>query len=210
MLVWTPAWADTTAPARWMPKDGERLVFDVYRNGSKFGQHIVSFTRKGDALDVKTDIEFRVKVGPVTAFHYVHQSQETWTGAQIKTVRARTKSKGVWREMALDAVDGGLKVAGSAFRGVVPKSLVPSSHWDIRQMKQSEMLSTETGALLPMKVADRGVSAVKTASGTIEARRYDVDSELDASFWYDGSGRWVKCAFETDGQKIEYVLNEGA
>ena len=40
----------------------------------------------------------------------------------------------------------------------------------------------------------------------VDARRFDVDSDIDASFWYDASGRWVKCAFETQGSKIDYVL----
>jgi hypothetical protein len=56
-------------------------------------------------------------------------------------------------------------------------------------------------------VKDRGIEKVKIgASMMINARRFDVDSEIDASFWYDSEGRWVKCAFETQGSKIEYVL----
>jgi hypothetical protein len=59
-----------------------------------------------------------------------------------------------------------------------------------------------------MKVSDRGIEKVKTGSGMIDARRYDVDSELDASFWYDAQGRWVKTAFDAEGSKIEYVLRK--
>lgn len=65
------------------------------------------------------------------------------------------------------------------------------------------MFSTETGEMLPIKVKDRGMESVKVAGRMIEAQRFDVDSEIDASFWYDASGRWVKCAFETQGSKIE-------
>jgi hypothetical protein len=59
-----------------------------------------------------------------------------------------------------------------------------------------------------MKVTDRGIENIKAAGRSIEARRYDVDSELDASFWYDAQGRWVKTAFEAEGSKIEYVLRK--
>ena len=68
------------------------------------------------------------------------------------------------------------------------------------------MFSTETGEMLPMKVVDRGIEKIKAAGTTIDARRFDVTSELVASFWYDANGRWVKCAFTAEGSKIEYVL----
>jgi hypothetical protein len=86
--------------------------------------------------------------------------------------------------------------------------IIPSTHWNLRQMLQSQMLSTETGEMLPMTVIDQGVETVKTAFGDIQARRYLVRSQMDASFWYDDQGRWVKCAFTTDGQRIEYRLRE--
>lgn len=73
-------------------------------------------------------------------------------------------------------------------------------------MQQSKMFSTETGEMLPIKVKDLGMETVKAGGKMIEAQRFGVDSEIDASFWYDNAGRWVKCAFETQGSKIEYVL----
>ena len=54
----------------------------------------------------------------------------------------------------------------------------------------------------------RDVPHELAAAGDIEARRFDVKSELSASFWYDASGRWVKCAFTAQGSKVEYVLRE--
>jgi len=62
--------------------------------------------------------------------------------------------------------------------------------------------------MLPMKVVDQGVETVRTAIGDVRARRYLVRSQMDATFWYDDQGRWVKCAFLTEGQSIEYVLRE--
>ena len=60
--------------------------------------------------------------------------------------------------------------------------------------------------MLPMKVVDRGIEQIKAGGATIDARRFDVTSELSASFWYDAKGRWVKCAFTAEGSKIDYVL----
>lgn len=190
----------------WAPEDGERLVSDVYRDGGKFGSHVVAFKRAGDALTVDTDIELRVSLGPVTLFHYVHDATEQWANGALFAVRARTKTDGKWAALAADATADGLRIAGKAFSGVVPGAVIPSTHWNSTQMKQAAMLSTGTGEMLPMQVIDQGVERIRTSTGEIEARRVLVKSQMDATFWYDAEGRWVKCAFKARGSDVEYVL----
>jgi hypothetical protein len=192
----------------WQPRDRDKLVFDVFRDGSKFGAHVVEFRRTGDELIVESDVELKVALGPITFFHYVHDATERWSGGALRSIAAQTKKDGKWRSMTLEAVEGGLRIAGAGFKGIILPGAIPSTHWNIAEMKQSAMLSTETGALLPMTVTDRGAERVKTGAGWVEARRYDVQSEIAASFWYDAAGRWVKCAFEAQGSKIDYVLRE--
>ncbi|HEV7689498.1 MAG TPA: DUF6134 family protein [Hyphomonadaceae bacterium] len=202
LLVSAPAFAQ----ADWQPSDGDRLDFDVFRDGSKFGKHIVVFHKTGDALTVDSDIDLKVAVGPLTLFQYIHDVTEKYSAGNLLSVASKTKKDGKWKTLAAEAVTGGMKVAGAAFKGVQPGVLIPSTHWNVEEMKQAAMFSTETGAMLPMTVTDMGIEKVKTGQGMIDARRYVVKSELTASFWYDASGRWVKCAFNAQGSKIEYVL----
>jgi hypothetical protein len=196
------------APAQWTPADGDRLVFDVFRNGEPFGSHVVVFRRSGDTLTVDTDIELKVALGPLVVFHYLHDATEVWAGDRLASVVAKTKNEGRWSELAAQATEAGLKISGRAFKGVREGQVIPSTHWNVAEMKQAAMLSTETGAMLPMTVTDKGVETVKLASGEVEARRYHVKSEMEATFWYDAAGRWVKCAFKTKGQNVEYVLRD--
>lgn len=202
----------TMAPASgqpaWHPSDGDRLEFDVFRDGSKFGTHIVSFTKAGDRLTVDSDIELKVALGPLTLFHYVHDVTERYSAGHLVSVAARTKKDGKWKSLSISAVESGLKITGAAFDGVLQSEAIPSTHWNIAEMHQAAMLSTETGAMLPMTVIDQGIERVKVGAGEVEARKYLVKSELDASFWYDASGRWVKCSFVAQGSKVDYVLRE--
>jgi hypothetical protein len=194
------------ASAAWSPRDGEQLYFDVYRDGGKFGRHVVTFSRSGDRLTVASDIELKVAVGPVNFFHYVHKVTEQWSNGQLVSVNSRTKKDGKWTELSAQAADGGMRIAGSALNGVRPGIAIPSTHWNIAEMRGRSMLSTETGELLQIDVIDQGSDKVKTEAGLIDARRYLLKSNMDATFWYDASGRWVKCAFASQGSKIEYVL----
>lgn len=201
--IQAPAYAQT-----WQPSDGDRLEFDVFRDGSKFGKHVVVFSRAGDQLTVDSDIELKVAFGPLTVFHYVHDVTEQYSAGRLMSVVAKTKKDGKWKQLAADAVEGGLNVVGAAFKGLRTGVVIPSTHWNAAQLKQPAMFSTETGAMLPMRVIDQGLERVKVGSGEVEARRYLVKSELDATFWYDAQGRWVKCAFNAQGSKVDYVLRE--
>lgn len=203
MLAPMPAMAQP-----WQPAHGDKMEFDVLRDGGEFGSHIVQFAREGDTLTVDTDVVLKVSFGPLTLFDYSHDVTEKYVGGKLTWVGSRTKKDGKWTTLAAQADEGGLKVKASKFNGVLPGPVIPSTHWNRDQMTLPAMFSTETGEMLPMKVKDRGIEKIKAGGRTIEARRFDVDSELDASFWYDDQGRWVKCAFAAQGSKIEYVLRK--
>lgn len=190
----------------WRPAHGDKLEFDVLRDGGEFGTHVVKFSREGDSLTVKTDVALKVALGPITFFDYVHDVTERYVGDKLVWIGSRTKNEGKWKTLSVEPGEGGLAVKGSKFKGVIKGAVIPSTHWNRDEMKQPAMFSTETGEMLPIKVKDRGTESVKVAGRVIEAQRFDVDSEIDASFWYDALGRWVKCAFEAQGSKIEYVL----
>ncbi|MDP3493643.1 MAG: DUF6134 family protein [Hyphomonadaceae bacterium] len=190
----------------WQPANGDKLEFDVLRDGGEFGTHLVNFTREGDSLTVKTDVVLKVALGPITFFDYAHDVTERYVGSKLVWVGSRTKNGGKWKTLAAQPTEGGLSVKGDKFKGVLTGPVIPSTHWNRDEMKQPTMFSTETGEMLPIKVKDRGIEKVKAGGRMIDAQRFDVDSEIDASFWYDSAGRWVKCAFEAQGSKIEYVL----
>jgi hypothetical protein len=206
-MVFAPVMATGQAMAQpWKPAHGEKLAFDVLRDGGALGTHVVSFARDGDTLTVKTAVELKVAFGPLTLFDYAHDVTEKYLRDKLTWVGSRTKKDGKWKTLSAEAVEGGINVKGAKFKGLLKGMVIPSTHWNADEMKQAAMFSTETGEMLPMKVVDRGIEKIKAAGTTIDARRFDVTSELVASFWYDANGRWVKCAFSAEGSKIEYVL----
>jgi hypothetical protein len=206
-MVFAPVMATGQAMAQpWKPAHGEKLAFDVLRDGGALGTHVVSFARDGDTLTVKTAVELKVAFGPLTLFDYAHDVTEKYLRDKLTWVGSRTKKDGKWKTLSAEAVEGGIDVKGAKFKGLLKGMVIPSTHWNADEMKQAAMFSTETGEMLPMKVVDRGIEKIKAAGTTIDARRFDVTSELVASFWYDANGRWVKCAFTAEGSKIEYVL----
>ncbi len=194
------------AEFQWRPENGEALDFKVLRNGNEFGYHTVEFSVENDQIEVTNDIELKVSMGPLRLFYYRHESEEVWKDGQLHTMNGETRKDGDTLTMTVQKAEDALKVSGSGFDGEVSPMIIPSSHWNIQQVKSDKILSSENGEILEVSVEDLGQEEIQTENGTILANRFRMVSDLTVDLWYDESGRWVKCAFVARDQNIEYVL----
>ena len=83
----------TVAPpsfAATVPDDGV-LNFSVMRKGDKIGSHRMVFTHSNDKTSVNITTRIKVKVLFVTAYHFEHNSRETWQGDQMTSLWSKTK-----------------------------------------------------------------------------------------------------------------------
>ena len=191
----------------WTPKDASSLNFEVLRNGKKFGYHNVSFKWEGEELVVNNEIELKVTLGPLKLYSYEHKSVERWKDGVLTSMKGKTKKEG--ERLSMLAVKEGdqLSITGTGYEGMAPPSIIPSSHWNIREIQSSEILSSEDGKILPVDIKRIGEETLKFENGaSLKTTRYRLISDLTADLWYDENGRWVKCQFSARGQNIEYIL----
>jgi hypothetical protein len=208
---------------------GRTLAFTVYRNGKEIGHHTVSFQQEGSKRVVNVAVELTVKALGVTAYRYVHNSQEIWNAGTFQGLDSRTDDNGmkyvvrVHRDpnglivdrqvtpplVAASANDQGLQQAESG-RDLQPATMLPTSNWNFGQIGQSVLLNTQYGTPSHTKITPMGREPIKTASGaTIEATRYRYTGDLRMDQWFDDRGRWVRATFPAfDGSTIDYILQE--
>jgi hypothetical protein len=162
----------------------------------------------------------------VTAYRYMHRAQEVWNGETFQGLTAQTDDDGkryaiqIRRDRAALTVernarpgvqspatlDRGLQHDG-AVRTTLPPQLLPSTHWNVRQIRQSALVNTQTGTEARIQVSVLGRETIRTASASIEATHYRYTGDLVMDQWFDDTGRWVKTSFiASDGSTIEYVL----
>lgn len=207
VLALTPqSFAEPDSQLPWSPSDGEVLDFDVTRNGKSFGEHTVRFAVSDGEIKVRNDIELEASLGPIRVFYYAHESDEIWVNGRLSQMDGVTKKDGDTLTLDVEAQGDVLLVDGSGYEGEVPLDIVPSSHWNLNQIKSQKILSSENGEILDVKVEKVGTETVKVGDETLTADRYRLVSDLTVDLWYDQSGRWVKCQFEARGQSIEYHL----
>lgn len=201
--------ADAVAPQPWSVKDGAVIDYTVLRKGKPFGSHVLTFKKQSDdGFTVRSDVDLDVKLGPISLFKYRLDTTETWQGGKLIGLSGKTNNDGNKARVSASADGDTLNVDGTKFEGELPTSIIPSSHWNIRQVYSDRMLSTESGEVLDIEIEIIGTETVKVGSGAVDATHYRLISDINVDLWYDDQSRWVKLKFEVDGQNIEYVLNE--
>jgi hypothetical protein len=202
------------------------VTFAVYRNGENVGRHVLTFAQKGGSQVVTIDSDITVRAMSLVAYRYVHHGNEVWAGEQLQSMQASTEDNGRKFTVFAQHVGSHLKVerttagpvASAALDGfqvpdisreTLPASLMPTSQWNIRQVKQTALLNAQYGTVAHVKVVPGGREQIRTSTRSIEATRYTYSGDLRMDLWYDDRARWVKGIFVAfDGSTVEYILQE--
>jgi len=206
---------------------GPTHVFAAFRNGERIGTHALAFRQDGNTRTVTTSIDFAVKALGLTMYRYMHRGQEVWNGNTFESIATQTDDNGVRYVLKARQEPSGVAVVrdgggveqtsagdlgfqqGGARQLTMPANTLPTTHWNLDQVKQSAMLNSQNGNLARVQITPRGRETVRTANGTLQAMRYTYSGDVRMDQWFDDRGRWVKAAFKaSDGSTIEYILQE--
>lgn len=204
MFIGGPVAAEAAAPSA----SRQVLDFEVLRNGDPIGHHRVTITRDGDRTHVDIDIHLSVTfAGVLTLYRYIHKSEEDWQGDRLVHLQSTTDNDGKQSYLKAEAAPGGLQVDGSAFRGLLPASTVPTSYWRSDFVHRQPIMDSQDGHVLDVTIRQMSYEMASLSNTMVPARRYHVSGEFDWQLWYDSEGNWVKTAFKAvDGSSIEYRL----
>jgi hypothetical protein len=186
--------------------DGNALTFRAFIGDTDLGTHKMRWAVQGETLIVNIEIDLGARVLFLPVYSYKHRSQETWRGGNLVAIATTTDDDGDKFSVNGELKDGAFQVKSTKFTGAAPLPLAPTSYWAYSNLKTPTWLNTQSGEILKKQVAAKGVETIKTRTGEIKARRYEVTGDLDVSLWYDDKNRWVKSRFVAGGNTITYVL----
>ncbi len=197
-----------------MPRDGERIEFDVYRQGdTRFGVHEVEFSRDGQDVIAEVNIRLRAGLGPVTVFRYEHNSTERWRDGKLLGLSGRTLKDGETFDLQAQLDGDAIEVDGRdpEFNPVdleLEPTILSSSHWHGYPVEMERMLNTEHGTVMDTEVTFVGETQIEGDGGMITVDHYRLASDLTVDLYYDQNGRWAGCEFEARGQRVRYVRRQ--
>ena len=169
-----------------------RLAFQVFRNGTKVGEHQMTFSGADGDQTVATDVDMVVKVGPVPVYKYKHNATERWAGGKFVSIDATTNGNGKIQKTTARAFPGYVQITGpkGAVRG--PADAVPFSHWN--QASFGKPLFNQQEAKM-----------LKVVCAKVKPGHWQIRGEAEIDDFYDASGNWLALKGKLeDGSKMEY------
>ena len=182
------------------------LRFDVLRNDSLIGQHVITLTRNGAVFLAEINVRFVVTLGPITLYRYTHAVREEWRDGIFERMESNTNDDGTNHSVRADRTAEGVVVhTGSGKRTVMPMATIPMTHWNYVCMS-APLFNPQTGEQVRPQVLARGEESVSLADGrAIRARRYSLSGDVTLDDWYDGAHTWVALrSTGSDGSTISY------
>ncbi len=194
----------------WTAPEPGALNFRVYRNGNRLGDVAVTFEQDGEDWIVTTDIDFEVRIGPIVAYRYLHDSREVWRDGQLQSSEASTLRDGDTFEVTIERTEeGGFNVTGDQAPGYTDEVAMASSWWNAAILTQDQLIGTQYGNIIPVTTTELGRDTVIAAGARVEATHFEVSGTIDLNIWYTDEGQWVKTQFTVGDNNIDYRLISG-
>jgi hypothetical protein len=164
----------------------ERHLFDVLRDGDKIGTESVEIDRDGDTTKVKFITHISVVVMFIQAYHFDHSATETWTGGRFVSYTSLTDDNGTKYDVSAVAKDDKIDLDIDGTHSEAAPDLVPASWWSKDFVNRTDLLDSETGKPISVKVADLGDEPIVRNGATVQARHYKVSGDVNRDLWFDG------------------------
>jgi len=197
LFVLPSAWADQRA---WN--------FRVLLDGREIGHHRYMVQPKGDALAVRSEAAFDVKLLFVNAYQYRHEAVEHWRGNCLDSLNARTKTNGEQETVAARREGDRLKVDRTGVREEHEGCVMSFAYWNPQFLASPRLLNSQTGEVVPVKVSALGPEPVEVRGRTVAADRHRVSGPgMQIDVWY-ANGTWVGLeAVLKGGRRLRYQLD---
>lgn len=182
--------------------------FRVLLDGNEIGYHNFHLHEAGDAQQVTTEAEFRVKFLFLTAFRYEHINQETWRDNCLQAINSRTDANGRKFEVRGARSAAGLAVLSNEDSRELVGCIKTFAYWNADILQEPELLNSQTGELLPVDVKLVARETLTVRGKDTPAQRYRlVAKNMMLDLWYSDDQRWL--ALESTvkgGRKLRYEL----
>jgi hypothetical protein len=169
------------------------LTFAVFRNGSKIGEHQVSFAGDGAALTATTDAVMTVKLGPVPVFKYHHHAVERRADGVFASLETSTTSNGKGEHVEAERTSAGVHVDCTYGKTTLGPDANPLTHWNPQIFGGPPLFNPQTGKILKVRTA------------RVTANHVTIRGEAEIDDFYDDAGAWQSLTGKLDdGSRVEY------
>ena len=185
---------------------GDRIEFDVLRNGKTIGEHITTFDVGADGIRVESRMQLGITVFYIPVYRFSYESRSRWCGDRLRELEAEVSDNGEISKTAVATTGEALKIERNGIVVEGPADLIPTDHWNPEVLARKAVLNTITGRLNTV-TSERCITGSDLIEGAApQGQCYEYAGDLQTRVWYDPAGRWVGLEFvASDGSSISYV-----
>ena len=186
------------------------LEYELFRNNKLIGYHKYDFVRKGEMLNVKSEVKFKITKLGVDLYKYYAESEEVYKKDEFFSFSSNTNQnkKEKYVNISVDS-DKNLIVDGSSYKGKTSKDNIIGTWWNHEIVKAKAQISAISGRIIEQKVTFVGKEKLTIGDKTFNTLHFNFKSsdeslpekkKLNTDIWYDESTMlWVKAAFDKTG-----------
>jgi hypothetical protein len=182
------------------------LRFDVLRNNSGIGRHIIKFREEGRDLIANIAVEITVGFGPITLYRYKHKVRESWRDGAFLGLESETDDNGKHYRVSAARTEDHVVVKSSGVRqAILRPEAIPLTHWN-KLCIERPLFNPQSGAIMTPGVRAHGEETVPLGDGRkVRAVRYSFMLQPALDDWYDSAGHWTALRTKGwDGSVIAY------
>jgi hypothetical protein len=182
------------------------LRFDVLRNNSRIGHHVIKFREENEELIASIAVEISVGFGPITLYRYTHKVREKWRDGAFLSLESVTNDNGKhYRVSAARTEDNVIVKSSVARQTMLRPEAVPLTHWN-KLCVERPLFNPQDGAIMTPGVKLHGEETVILGDGRkVRAIRYSLMLQPALDDWYDSAGHWTALRTKGwDGSVIAY------
>jgi len=192
-----------------------RIEFDIFRNNKHIGQHIFSFKKQDNQLQVDSEINFKIKKLGVVLYKYHVKGTEYFENGKLVKFNSKTNQNGKEKYVNIKLEDNQLVIDGSSFKGKVSTNYLLGTWWNHSIVEAEAQISAVSGRIIKQKVTFLGKENLIIGDKTYNTLHFNFssvdkklakDKKLNTDVWYDENTlNWVKATFKKKGN-WEYRL----
>ena len=155
-----------------IPKDNE-VSFDIIRKSKNIGSLITTFKKEDEKLQIRTILDIKVKIFPITAYKFFQDTTETWIEGEFVKIKGYTDFEDE-REYYIEGNDLNENFIASGMDGELTLSnkILPLNYWNKKILEEEEVFDTQKGIVRKITVQKLENEIIKMNNKKIEAEKY--------------------------------------
>ena len=184
------------------------ISFDVLLNDEIVGYSNLTYKKVKSGLEVLVDVEITPKFLGLKFMKYTLQNREVWKKKELVSIDANSSWFGKKYYVKGLRDEGGFRIKGSAFSGVIKETFATTSYFTPEFLKRKIWVSTQDGTPLEIKTRKLKKEKMSFNDKNYSVTQWEISGDLELTLQYDEQKNWVGSDFTVGNYPASFILKK--